>query len=168
MFQISQNIAHPGRTENGTPGPMSALPRQFNQRSDRRVVEYVRGVKKHAHTASPTRSDAQPEHGERPDKQCKRWRREQTEQTFPKGSSALNFAYHVRAQLLTRTTKRPSQGAPSALRAPRASDFPRSHARIGITTVLSAHTTVALLPATSYRTQNITCRLRGPLDLESP
>ena len=91
VFQISQNIAHPGRTENSTPGPMSVLPRQFNQRSYRRVVECVRGVKKHAHTASPTRSDAQPEHGERPDKQCKRWRREQTEQTFPKGSSALKL-----------------------------------------------------------------------------
>ena len=31
VFQISQNIAHPGRTENGTPGPMSVLPRQFNK-----------------------------------------------------------------------------------------------------------------------------------------
>ena len=50
----------------------------------------------------------------------------------------------VRAELLTRTTNRSSQGAPSALRVPRASDFPRSHARIGITTVLSAHITVAL------------------------
>ena len=68
VFQISQNIAHPGRTENGTPGPMSVLPRQFNQRSYRRVVEYVRGVKKRARTASPSRSVAQAEHGERPDK----------------------------------------------------------------------------------------------------
>ena len=68
MFQISQNIAHPGRTENGTPGPMSVLPRQFNQRSYRRVVEYVRGVKTRARTASPSRSVAQAEHGERPDK----------------------------------------------------------------------------------------------------
>ena len=98
-------VPHPGcAAEEGiTTHPPTARPGlqsvllQFNQRSYRRVVEYVRGVKKHAHTASPTRSDAQPEHGERPDKQCKRWRREQTEQTFPKGSSALNFAYHVRA-----------------------------------------------------------------------
>jgi hypothetical protein len=52
----------------------------------------------------------------------------------------LNFGYHVRALLLARTTSQPLQGAPSALRVPRASDFPRSHARIGITTVLSAHT----------------------------
>ena len=56
----------------------------------------ARGTKR-ARAASPSRSDAQAEHGERPDKPCKRWRREQTEQTFPKGSSALNFAYHVRA-----------------------------------------------------------------------
>ena len=68
VFQISQNIAHPGRPENGTPGPMSVLPRQFNQRSYRRVVEYVRGVKKRARTASPSRSAAQAEHSERPDK----------------------------------------------------------------------------------------------------
>ena len=54
-----------------------------------------------------------------------------TEQTFPKGSGALNFGYHVRAELSTCPTKRPSQGAPSALRAPRASDFPgETHALI--------------------------------------
>ena len=53
VFQISQNIAHPGRTENSTPGPMSVLPRQFNQRSYRSVVEYMRGAER-AHTASPS------------------------------------------------------------------------------------------------------------------
>ena len=146
MFQISQNIAHPGRTENGTPGPMSVLPRQFNPRSYHRVVEYVRGVKKHAHTASPTRSDTQPEHGERPDKQCKRWRTEQTEQTFPRGSNALTSATMLELSSSHVPQAVPRREAPSALRAPRASDFPRSHALIGITTVLSAHTIVALHP----------------------
>ena len=60
----------------------------------------------------------------------------------------------VRAWPLTCTTSRPSRGTPSAMRVPRASDFPRSHARIGITTVLSAHTTVALHPLhpTAHRT----------------
>ena len=45
VLQISQNIAHPGRTENSTPGPMSVLPRQLHQRSHRRTVESIRGVK---------------------------------------------------------------------------------------------------------------------------
>ena len=54
VFQISQNIAHPGRTENGTPGPMSVLPRQFNQHSYRRVVEYVRWVE-NVHARRPHR-----------------------------------------------------------------------------------------------------------------
>ena len=146
MFQISQNIAHPGRTENGTPGPMSVLPRQFNQRSYRRVVEYVRGAKKRARTASPSRSDAQPEHGKRPAKPCTRWRTEQTEQTFLKGSSALTSATMLELSSLHVPQAVPRREAPSALRAPRASDFPRSHARIGITTVLSAYITVALHP----------------------
>ena len=146
VFQISQNIAHPGRTENGMPGPMSVLPRQFNQRSYRRVVEYMRGAGS-VHTQRPqARAVAQAAGGGRLENLCKRWRTEQTEQTFPKGSSALNFGYHVRALLLACTTTRSSQGAPSALRVPRASDFPRSHARICITTVLSTHTTVALHP----------------------
>jgi hypothetical protein len=48
----------------------------------------------------------------------------------------LNFDYHVRSKPLTRTTSQPSQGTPSALRVPRASDFPWSHARIDITTIL--------------------------------
>ena len=64
----------------------------------------------------------------------------------PGDPMTLNFGYHVRALLLARTTSQPSQGAPSALCVPRVSDFPRSHARIGITTVLSAHTIVALHP----------------------
>jgi hypothetical protein len=54
VFQSSQNIAHPGRTENGTPGPMSVFPRQFNQRSYLREVEYVRGVK-NVHARRPHR-----------------------------------------------------------------------------------------------------------------
>ena len=72
----------------------------------------------------------------------------------PGDPMTLNFGYHVRALLLARTTSQPSQGAPSALCVPRVSDFPRSHARIGITTVLSAHTTVALhqLHPTTHRT----------------
>ena len=41
VLQISQNIAHPGRTENSTPGPM----RQLHQRSHRRIVESIRWVK---------------------------------------------------------------------------------------------------------------------------
>jgi hypothetical protein len=166
VFQISQNIAHPGRTENGTPGPMSVLPRQFNQRSYRRVVEYMRGTRS-VHTQRPqARAVAQAAGGGRLENLCKRWRTEQTEQTFPKGSSALNFGYHVRALLLACTTTRSSQGAPSALRVPRASGFPRSHTRIGITTVLSAHTTVAFHPIhpSTYCTQNMTCRFRGPLE----
>ena len=56
VFQISRNIAHPGRTENSTPGPMSVRPRQFNQRSYRRVVESIRGSKNvHTQRSQPTR-----------------------------------------------------------------------------------------------------------------
>ena len=136
MFQISQNIAHPGRTENGTPGPMSVLPRQFNQRSYRRVVEYVRGVKKHAHTASPTRSDAQAERGERPDKPCKRGRTEQTGQTFPKDPVPLSSATMLELSSSHVPQAVSRRKAPSARGVPQATGFPWRHTRIDITTIL--------------------------------
>ena len=155
-------VPHPGcAAEEGiTTHPPTARPGlqsvllQFNQRSYRRGVEYMRGAGS-VHTQRPqARAVAQAAGGGRLENLCKRWRTEQTEQTFPKGSSALNFGYHVRALLLACTTTRSSQGAPSALRVPRASGFPRSHTRIGITTVLSAHTTVAIHPLhpTAHRT----------------
>jgi hypothetical protein len=130
--QISQGSAPRMRCRRGTTthpptarlGLQSVL-LQFNQRSYRRVVEYVRGVK-NVHARRPHRGPVPKQSTVRGRiKPCKRWRTEQTEQTFPKGSSALNFGYHVRAELLTRTTSRSSQGAPSALRVPQASDFPR-------------------------------------------
>ena len=67
---------------------------------------------------------------------CKRGRTEQTVQTFPRGSDELNFGYHVRAWPLTCTTNRLSRETLSAQRVPETSDFSRSHARIGITTIL--------------------------------
>ena len=75
VHQISQNIAHPGRTENNTPGPMIVLPRQMHQRFHRRVVECIRRVKACTHgdpnpPASEwvSRSVAQADRGGRPDK----------------------------------------------------------------------------------------------------
>ena len=59
MFQISQNIAHPGRTENSTPGPMSVLPRQVNQRPHRRAVENIRGGGGRMPSGAPSRSSVQ-------------------------------------------------------------------------------------------------------------
>jgi hypothetical protein len=70
VFQISQNIAHPGRTKNSTPGPMSVLPRQFNQRSYHRVVEYMRRTKNVHTQRSQSRADAQAARGGRLDKIC--------------------------------------------------------------------------------------------------
>ena len=67
---------------------------------------------------------------------CKRGRTVQTVQTFPRGSDELNFGYHVRAWLLTCTTNRLSRETLSLQRVPEPSDFSRSHARIGITTIL--------------------------------
>ena len=104
---------------------------QFNQRSYRRVVEYVRGAKKRARTASPSRSDAQPEHGKRPAKPCTRWRTEQTEQTFLKGSSELTSATMLERSSPHVPLTVPREEAPSALRSPQASDFPgETHALI--------------------------------------
>ena len=77
---------------------------QFNQRSYRRVVEYVRRVK-NVHARRPHRGPSPKQIAVRDRiKPCKRWCTDQTEQTFPRGSNALNFGYHVRAELLTRTT----------------------------------------------------------------
>ena len=67
---------------------------------------------------------------------CKRGHTEQTVQTFPRGTDELNFGYHVRAWPLTCTTNRLSRETLSAQRVPETSDFSRSHARIGITTIL--------------------------------
>ena len=115
---------------------MSVLPRHFNQRSYRRVVEYVRGVK-NVHARSPHCGPAPKQSAVRVRiKPCKRWRTDQTVQTFPRGSDELNFGYHVRTKPLTCTTSRPSRETLSAMRVPETSDFSRSHARIGITTIL--------------------------------
>ena len=111
-------VPHPGLAEEEgqqlTP-PTSCLGLQsvllqFNQRSYCRVVEYVRWVKKRARTASPSRSGAQAEHGERPDKTVQAMHTEQDRTQFPKGSSTPNFGYHVRARLLACTTSRSPQG----------------------------------------------------------
>ena len=59
MFQISQNIAHPGRTENSTPGPMSVLPRQLHQRSHRSAVENIRGGGERTPSGTPSSSRVQ-------------------------------------------------------------------------------------------------------------
>ena len=57
--QISRNIAHPGRTENSTPGPMSVLPRQLHQRSHRRAVENIRGGGERTPSGTPSSSRVQ-------------------------------------------------------------------------------------------------------------
>jgi hypothetical protein len=54
VLQISQNIAHPGRTENSTPGPMSVLPRQLHQRSHRLAVENIPGGVERMPSGAPT------------------------------------------------------------------------------------------------------------------
>jgi hypothetical protein len=54
--QISRNIAHPGRTENSTPGPMSVLPRQLHQRSHRSAVENIRGGGERTPSGTPSSS----------------------------------------------------------------------------------------------------------------
>ena len=137
-------VPHPGLAEEEgqqlTP-PTSCLGLQsvllqFNQRSYRRVVEYVRGVK-NVHARSPHCGPAPKQSAVRVRiKPCKRWRTDQTVQTFPRGSDELNFGYHVRTKPLTCTTSRPSRETLSAMRVPETSDFSRSHARIGITTIL--------------------------------
>ena len=167
MFQISQNIAHPGRTENGTPGPMSVLPRQFNQRSYRRVVEYVRGVKKRARTASPSRSVAQAEHGERPDKIVQALAHRADRANIPQGIQCTETSLtmlepsssHVpqsdpRKELLQRCVHH----------GPRTS---HGHTHASVSLLYYPHTpqlrsTRYVLPHT-----DMTCRFRGPLEPES-
>jgi hypothetical protein len=141
--QISQGSAPRVRCRRGTTTHpptarlgLQSVRLQFNQRSYRRVVEYVRGAKKRARTASPSRSDAQPEHGKRPAKPCTRWRTEQTEQTFLKGSSALTSATMLELSSLHVPQAVPRREAPSAQGVPQATDFPRRHTRIGFTTIL--------------------------------
>jgi hypothetical protein len=117
------------------PGLQSVL-LQFNQRSYRRVVEYVRGVKERAHAASPTRSDAQAERGERPDKPCKRGRTEQTGQTFPKDPVPLSSATMLELSSSHVPQAVSRRKAPSARGVPQATGFPWRHTRIDITTIL--------------------------------
>ena len=57
--QISRNIAHPGRTENSTPGPMSVLPRQLHQRSHRSVVENICDSGERTPSGTPSSSRVQ-------------------------------------------------------------------------------------------------------------
>jgi len=168
VFQISQNIAHPGRTENGTPGPMSALPRQFNQRSDRRVVEYVRGVK-NVHARRLHRGPTPKQSTVRGRiKSCKRWRTEQTGQTFPKGSGAAELrvpCYSIAPHTYHNATLARSSFSAACTTGLGLPTVTRTHWYHYC--IIRTHHSCAL-PATSYYTQYITCRLRSPLDLESP
>jgi hypothetical protein len=146
VFQISQNIAHPGRTENGTRAHERASKTVQPTLLPSRSGICARGKERAQHSV--------PKRGPSPKQRAvEGWRicasagaQSRQSKHSPGDPMQLNFGYHVRAKPLTRTTSQPSQGTPSALRVPRASDFPRSHARIDITTVLSAHITVALHP----------------------
>jgi len=141
--QISQGSAPRVRCRKGTTthpptarlGLQSVL-LQFNQRSYRRGVEYMRGAGS-VHTQRPqARAVAQAAGGGRLENLCKRWRTEQTEQTFPKGSGALNFGYHVRAELSTCPTNRSSRGSSFSAAFATSIGLPRRDARIDITTIL--------------------------------
>ena len=95
----------------------------------------ARGTKR-AHAASPTRSDAQAERGERPDNPCKRGRTEQTGQTFPKDPVPLSSAtmLELGSSHVPQAVSR--RKAPSARGVPQATGFPWRHTRIDITTIL--------------------------------
>ena len=95
----------------------------------------ARGTKR-AHAASPTRSDAQAERGERPDNPCKRGRTEQTGQTFPKDPVPLSSATMLELSSSHVPQAVSRRKAPSARGVPQATGFPWRHTRIDITTIL--------------------------------
>ena len=92
--------------------------------------------KERARTASPSRSGAQAEHGERPDKPCKRGRTEQTGQTFPKDPVPLSSATMLELSSSHVPQAVSRRKAPSARGVPQATGFPWRHTRIDITTIL--------------------------------
>ena len=96
----------------------------------------MRGVGS-VHTQCPqARAVAQAAVGGRPENLCKRWRTEQDRANIPKRIQCTDFGYHVRAELSTCPTSRPSRGSSfSAAFAP-SIGLPRRDACIDITTIL--------------------------------
>ena len=136
--RISRNIAHPGRTENSTPGPMSVLPRQLHQRSHRSIVENIRCGGECTPSGTPSSSRVQIGGRRAAGRLGVSAAHRAVGNNIPRGSDEPNFGYHVRAVRRSASTPPVLVSRTTSL-SPRGTLFPAACAE-SITGLLSANT----------------------------